>query len=159
MVTTRRIERKKLKTSMKHYNIRKCTVEIIPLNVENLPFRKALFKMYRIRSLRVQLTRVSSEVASSIPKLKLLPTPNVKSVRSLVPWLPKTSSLKSTRQTIMEREEGGVGIVTDREASTSQICPYKCIYMTCNTNLNRFYDQIFSFQTIYCLQNDNIHCP
>lgn len=155
MVKTRQIEKEKSKNSMKH-KIRKCTVVLTRLNVENLTFRKALFRMHGVRDLRVKLDRLISEaVTPSTPKLVLLPAPNVKSVRSLVPWLPKTPNSKSSTFANMktektpilkplagEREVGlslrhdqldknivGSDTMNDDEASTSQKGEYISLYM------------------------------
>lgn len=126
MVTTRRIEKEKLKSK-----IRKCSVKLNRLNVENKTFRKALFRMYGVRCLRVQVNRIIFEAETSpTPKLKLLPAPNVKSVRCLVPWLPKTSNLKSnvanmeTKKTPMSKQlasKRGVALSLNHDRSCENI--------------------------------------
>lgn len=104
MVTTRRMEKKKSKEKMgkdeeikKKNGIREFTIKLNRLTIENsTAFKDASFKLFGIRDLFVKVERDSREAFTPcIPKLKLV-TSNRKTVRSLVPWLPTTASVKHT---------------------------------------------------------------
>lgn len=106
---------------MKHRKIRKCTVELNRLGVKNLTFQKALFRIYGIRDWRLHLNRLIPEaVTPTTPKLKLLPDPNVKSVRFMVPWLPKTFNLKCTTLANMETGQRSLSMVNERTKPTTE---------------------------------------
>lgn len=91
--------KKKLKSSVNHNKIRECFIEMSRLNLKNLKFKEALFRLHDIRNCSVLLQRLDNKQISSPerPKKKLLLASNganSASVRSLVPWLP-TGMLKS----------------------------------------------------------------
>lgn len=99
MVKTRKMIKKKFKSSMNHNKIHECFIEMSRLNLKNLKFKEALFRLYDIRNCSVLLQRLDNEQISSpeSPKKKRLLVSNganSASVRSLVPWLP-TGMLKS----------------------------------------------------------------
>lgn len=98
MVATRRMEKKKSEKKIKkNYGIREFSIKLNRLTIENsTAFKDASFKMFGIRDLVVIVECNSHEALKPcIPKLKLNTTSsNMKTVRSLVPWLPTCASVK-----------------------------------------------------------------
>lgn len=146
MVTTRRIEKRKLE---RKYGIRKCTVKLSRLTIENsTSFRNALFRKYGVRDLIVKLHRVTST-----PKMKLLSDESeMKSVRSLVPWLPTTSSPRPTTSAIIS---GNQEVTAAQTGEYFYMSNYVRLIRSMTINLMIFL--VFQLNPIY-LQNIKNTC-
>lgn len=97
MVKTRRMEKKKKERFEKKNGIREFTIKLNRLTIENsTAFKDATFRMFGIRDLAVKIERYLPQASKPCtPRLKLVTTSsNQKTVRSLVPWLPTTATVK-----------------------------------------------------------------
>lgn len=78
---------------LKKFHIRQCQVNLVPLSLDNVEFKMALFQKYHIQDCCVRLHRLADDTASkSAPEKKTLPKPKIKTVRELVSWIPTVST-------------------------------------------------------------------